>query len=228
MSQEAESPSGAEDCRGKMLTINQPSPIGFGGLVRNQVVNKEIIMQNNPTVDKQNLCVYDEPRIDFDPTEEEWGEGVQQTASDIEKRVVVQNGSQPVSECQVILEELAYHFREEWTDPPNGYEQKALQWADGRGTQDGRIAIPAQGSAKLSLMRMFRYPNPFFGITYADGSLGKTHHFSGAYRLRLRLEGKIGDKTTSRVFRPCSYEIYLLYGGALELEIEEIVRVRTN
>jgi hypothetical protein len=188
-------------------------------------VIEENNMSNKHKPDTNNYSVYQELSIEFDPAEADWADGAHQTASEIEKRVVLKNGSQPVSGCQVVLEELAYHFRDEWTDPPNGYERKALRWVDGSDAQDGKIVIPANGSATLAILRMYRYPNPYFGITYADGSSGKTHHFAGAYRLRLRLDGEIGDKASRQVIEPPIYEVYLRYVGALELKIEDIMRV---
>ena len=181
-------------------------------------------MANRQNPDKRELSFYQELSIEFDPAEVHWADGTQQNASEIEKRVVVKNGSQPVEECQVVLEELAYHFGDEWADPPNGYEQKALRWDEKRAAQEGQIEIAAHGSAKLEIVRLYRFPNPYFGIAYNDGSYGKTHHFVGAYRLRLRLEAKTSDRSGIWVFAPIVYEVYLSYVGALELEIEDIVR----
>jgi hypothetical protein len=185
-------------------------------------------MANRAKSNPKEMGLYNELSIVLDLTEAHWGDGEQPPASEIEKRVIVKNGSQPIGECQVLLEELAYHFGGEWTDPPNGYEQKALKWAEGSDTQKGQIEIAPHDSAKLAILRMFRYPNPYFGITYADGSMGKTHHFTGAYRLRLRLEGNIGNKSSRQDVSPCIYEVYLRYVGALELEIEDIVKVRSR
>jgi hypothetical protein len=182
------------------------------------------IMANRPRTDNQEFHLYNELRVEFDPAEANWTDEAHQSASEIEKLVVVKNGSQPVADCQVILEELAYHFQDEWTDPPSGYEQKALKWTEANEIQNGQIEIPANGSAKLAILMMYRFPNPYFGITYADGSIGKTHHFAGAYRLRLRLEGKIINGGSRRVFSPCIYEVYLRYVGALELKIEDIIK----
>ena len=171
--------------------------------------------------------VYQELRIQFDPKGMGWTDRSGQDASEIEKRVVVKNGDQPVDDCQVVLEELAYHFGGEWADPPNGYDQKALSWVDEK-ARAGRLAIPANRSAKLAILRLYRYPNPYFGITYHDGSYGKTHHFTGKYRLRLRVEGRLNETNTGQWIQPTIYEVYLSYLGTLDLEIDEIVRVSAD
>jgi hypothetical protein len=186
------------------------------------------IMENRKKEANFDHNLYPELSIELDPTEKNWSNGSHQDLSEIEKRVVIKNGSQPIYDCRVILEDLAYHFGNEWTEPPNGYEKKALQWADESDALEGRIGIAANKSTKLVIARLFRYPNPYFGITYCDGSYGKTHHFIGAYKLRLRLEGKIRERSNVHVIVPSFFEIYLNYVGALELTIDEIVRTNIS
>ena len=184
-------------------------------------------MANRQQPDNDKKHAYQDLRIDFDSKVMSWTNGAGQNESEIEKRVMVKNGNQPVNDCQVILEELAYHFGGEWTDPPNGYDQKALRWVDEE-ARAGRLTIPANRSAKLAILKVYRYPNPYFGITYGDGSYGKTHHFTGKYRLRLRVEARFNETITGQWIQPTIYEVYLSYAGTLDLEIDEIVKVSTD
>jgi hypothetical protein len=185
-------------------------------------------MANRKNADNDEHSHYPELSIEFDPDEMCWSDGSHQDLSEIEKRVVIKNGSQQIYECRVVLEELAYHLGNEWTDPPNGYEKKALKWADESDALPGRIGIAANESTKLVIARLYRYPNPYFGITYCDGGYGKTHHFKGAYKLRLRLEGKIRERNIMYSIAPSFFEVYLNYVGALELSIDEIVRTNNT
>ena len=174
---------------------------------------------------KQESFTYQELRIKPESTKWGWLDGPDQNSDQIEKRVLIKNGFQALEGCQVVLEELAYQFQGEWTEPANGYQQKALRWAEEHDPQAGRIAIPRRGSVKLSLLTLYRYPNPYFGVAYGDGGHGKTHHFIGQYRMRLRLEGKLSDQNPGQALAPIIYEIYLRYVGTLELEIEKIERI---
>ena len=182
-------------------------------------------MESNQKNAELAYSICQEISIVADLEEAHWADGAHQGVSEIEKRVVIKNGSQPIAACQVVLEEMAYQFRDEWIHPPSGYEQKALRWVQRCDSQDGPIEIAANGSAKLALVKMFRFPNPYFGITYGDGSMGRTHHLTGTYRLRLRLEGKISNGSDKQDFSPCSFEVHLIYVSALELNIEDIVRI---
>ena len=182
-------------------------------------------MVNRDRPQKSDLRLYKDLSIelvsvDADPTKE-----LQQNPSYISKRLVVRNGHIPVKECQVVLKDFEYDFRSEWICPPNGFERKALRWADKSDTLDGKIDICANGSATLEIARLFRFPNPFFGISYFDENYGKTHHFVGTYKLRLRIEAKICNGSSIWGFEPIIYEVYLSYVDALNLEIKDIVRV---
>jgi hypothetical protein len=182
-------------------------------------------MANKNKTANQEYNHYQDLRVDFDPDQVSWTDGSHQNASEIEKRVVIKNGDHPIKECQVVVEELAYHFGGKWTDPPNGYETKTLRWVEESGVRAEKIEIPANGSAKLAIATLYRYPNPYFGISYADGDHGKTHHFVGAYRLTLRLEAKISGGNAGQTLTPALFEIHLNYVGALDLGIEEILKV---
>ena len=182
-------------------------------------------MANSRESDNRADGRYQDLTIEFDPTEVSWTDGSGQNVSDIEKRVVIRNGGLAISECRVVLEEVAYLFRDEWIDPPNGYQKQALRWAEKTDTRVEQIEIPANQSAKLIIARLYRYPNPFFGIAYSDGSYGKTHHFMGSYRLRLKMEAKISGRQPGLFFLPVIYEIHLNYLSALDLEIDDIVRI---
>jgi hypothetical protein len=182
-------------------------------------------MANRQKPHKRDLRLYKGLSIELDSVDAYLAKGPQQNPGEIEKWLVVKNGDMPVKECQVVVEDLEYYFKSEWIFPPNGFEQKALRWAEESDSQEGKIDICANGSATLEIARLFRFPNPFFGISYFDGSYGKTHHLVGTYKLRLRIEAKIGNGSSIWGFEPIIYEVYLSYVDALNLEIEDIVRV---
>jgi hypothetical protein len=166
--------------------------------------------------------------IELSSADAHFANGSEENPSEIRKMVVVKNGRKPVRDCQVILKDLQYHFRNEWILPPNGYEQKALRWVEEYDHLDGKINILANRSTILEIARGFRFPNPYFGIAYFDGSYGKTHHFVGTYKLQLRIEGKVCNSRNLWEFKTVCYEIYLNYVGALDLEIGEIIRTNAS
>jgi hypothetical protein len=147
-----------------------------------------------------------------------------------EKRVwlVVKNGEREVRNCRVVLEGLEYHFRDEWILAPNGFDRKALKWNDGKGNIEGKIDISANGSRSLEVAIARRMPNPHFEISYNDGYSGKTHHFIGKYKLRVRIEGRIDGRKTEWEIEPKIYEIYLDYESTLQLGIKDIERVNAT
>ena len=177
--------------------------------------------------DQRELRLYRGLSLEFDSMDANSSDSLKQEPGEIAKGLVVKNGEMLVKGCQVVLEELEYQFVKEWIYPPNGFEQKALRW-EGNASQDGKIDIAAHGSAKLEIAKLFRFPNPFFGISYFDGNYGKTHHFVGFYKLRLRIELLASDVSSPWSYEPIIYEVYLNYAGARDLEIEEIVRFSTT
>ena len=182
-------------------------------------------MANTHKPDKRELRLFSGLSIDFDPADADIIDTLKENPSEIAKCLVVKNGHMPVKRCQVVLDKLEYQFRNEWIWPPNGFEQKALSWAKINAPRDGKIDISANESATLEIVRLFRFPNPYFGIAYFDGNYGKTHHFLGNYKLRARIEGKIGTPSSLWEFEPIIYEVFLKYADTFSLEIEEIVRV---
>jgi hypothetical protein len=171
------------------------------------------------------MRLYNDLSIELDSADAHLAEGTEQNPSEVKKLLVVTNGKEPVRECQVILEDLQYYFRSEWIFPPNGFEQKALRWAEQNDSLAGKMNISANGSTTLEIARLFRFPNPYFGIAYFDGNYGKTHHFLGAYKLRLRIEAEVSSRSDLWEFEPIIYEVYLNYAGTFKLDIEEIIRV---
>jgi len=163
--------------------------------------------------------------LQFDPEDSDFTDALRQNLSDIARCLLVKNGDRHLKGCQVLLEALEYLFGDEWIPPPNGFERKALRWAEGSGSQDGKRAISANGTAKVEIARLFRFPNPYFGISYFDGDHGKTHHFLGTYKLRLRIEGKVADTSSFWGIEPTIFEVVLRYAGALDLGIVDITRV---
>jgi hypothetical protein len=181
-----------------------------------------VVKRHKP--DQREFRQYRGLSLEFDSLDANLSAALKQNTSEIAKGLVVKNGEMLVKGCQVVLEALEYQFGKEWIHPPNGFEQKALRWEESA-SQDGKIDIAANGSAKLEIAKMFRFPNPFFGISYYDGNYGKMHHFIGIYKLRLRIEVRTSDLSSPWSYEPIIYEVYLNYAGARVLEIEEIVRL---
>ncbi len=185
-------------------------------------------MKKKQKPQKSELRLYNGLSIDLDPVNVCFTDALIPSPSEITKCLVVKNGNKLVKGCQVILEELEYQFKNEWIFPPNGFEQKALRWAGESESPDGKFDICINSSARIEIVRVFRFPNPFFGISYFDRTHGKTHHFIGTYKLRLRIEAKTINSSNDWSFEPTIYEVYLSYAGALDLEIEDITRVSTT
>ena len=181
-------------------------------------------MVNRQKPDQREFRLYRGLRLEFDSMDSNFTDTLKQNPSNISKGLVVKNGEMLVKGCQVVLEKLEYQFGKEWIYPPNGFEQKALRW-DESASQDGKIDIVANGSAKFDIAKLFRFPNPFFGISYHDENYGKTHHFVGIYKLRLRIEVGTLDISSLWSYEPIIYEVYLNYAGARDLEIEKIERI---
>jgi hypothetical protein len=163
--------------------------------------------------------------LEIDPETIDFTGALNQNLGDIPRYLLVKNRDRHLKGCQVRLEALEYQFGDEWIPPPNGFEHKALRWAEGSGSQDGVRDISANSSTKLEIVRLFRFPNPFFGISYFDGNHGKTHHFLGTYRLRLSIGAQLSDTAGFLEIEPQIFEVVLRYAGALDLRIEDITRV---
>ena len=157
--------------------------------------------------------------LELDPETVDFTGALNQNLGDIPRCLLVKNGDSHLKDCRVLLEALEYQFEDEWILPPNGFESKALRWAEGSGTQDGVRDISPDDSATLEIARLFRFPNPFFGISYFDGDHGKTHHLLGTYRLKLKIEAVMSDPTGSWEMDPQIFEVVLRYASALDLTI---------
>jgi hypothetical protein len=184
-------------------------------------------MANKDISSNREVHRYRDLSLEFDPEDSDFVDAIGQNLGDIARCLLVKNGDMHLKDCQVLLEALEYQFGDEWIHPPNGFERKALRWTEGGEPQEGKIDISANGSAKLEIVRLFRFPNPFFGISYFDGDHGKTHHFLGTYRLRLRIDAQISGGSSSWEVESTIFEVVLNYAGALDLRIEDITRVIT-
>jgi len=144
-----------------------------------------------------------------------------------EKRVwmVVKNRGNPVCNCRVIVEGLEYYFRNEWIIAPNGYDRKALKWDVRNEPIEGMVDITTKGSRPIEIVRARRIPNPHFRITYYDGSTGKTHHFLGKYKLRVKIEARTTNKGNERNIVSVFYDIFFDYESTLKIGVKEIERV---
>ncbi len=139
--------------------------------------------------------------------------------------LVVENEGEPVSNCRVIVEGFEYYFRNEWIEAPNGHEQKALKWRSRIKTVEDKVDFATKGSRKLAIAKARRIPNPHFEITYCDGPTGKTHHFLGEYKLRVKIEAiKENENNTYAVF----YDVYFDYENTLKIRVKKILRVAPN
>ena len=179
-------------------------------------------MINEQKSPKQEDRFYNALGIELGTGDPKIAERAEKNPNGIKRTLVVKNGNKPIRECQIILENLQYHFGNEWIDPPNGYEQKALRWLDEDNHLDGKRDISADRSTFVEIARLFRFPNPFFGIAYFDGGFGKTHHFVGTYKLRLRIQGKVNKRKNLWDMEAVLYDVFLNYAGARELEIIKI------
>lgn len=139
--------------------------------------------------------------------------------------LVVKNEGMPVSHCRVLVEGFEYYFLNEWIIAPNGYERKALKWGASKNTIEGRVDIATKGSRKIEIAKARRRPNPHFELTYHEGATGKTHHFIGKYKLRVKIEAKTEREGSTGVIEPVFYDIYFDYESTLKINIEDIVRL---
>ncbi len=142
--------------------------------------------------------------------------------------LVVENEGEPVSNCRVIVEGFEYYFRNEWIEAPNGYEQKALKWRSRIELVVGKVDFATKGSRKLAIVKARRIPNPHFEITYYDGPTGKTHHFLGEYKLRVKIEAKTANKDCECNTKIVFYDIYFYYENTLKIRVYKILRVAPN